>query len=278
VPRTGHFPPPFGPAADLFQIGLLARFVEDLSLTLPLIAGPDGRDEAITTMPFPDPKSIPLKNRRVAFYTENGIVSPTAETVTAVRAAANALTAAGMNVEEARPPRVEETYEFFIFSFIVSAALEGWGGRHWGQRLIEVAGTREVDLHPYTQRWLQAQRSAATRRGNDHPIPIAPGKWSGFRTGIISFLEKYDAVLCPVSASPAPPHGTLWNDDKLPAFSYAMTYGLTGMPSVVIRGGTSPEGLPIGIQVVVAPSREDVALAVAQQIETALGGWKPPQI
>lgn len=127
-------------------------------------------------------------------------------------------------------------------------------------------------LLPPTQRWLQAQRGAATRRGNDHPIPIAPGKWSGFRTGIISFLEKYDAVLCPVSASPAPPHGTLWNDDTLPAFSYAMTYGLTGMPSVVVRGGTSPEGLPIGIQVVAAPAREDVALAVAQHIETTLDG------
>lgn len=100
----------------------------------------------------------------------------------------------------------------------------------------------------------------------------------GFRDGISSFLEKYDTVLCPVSASPAPPHGTIWDDEKLPAFSYAMTYGLTGMPSVVVRGGTSPEGLPIGIQVVVAPAREDVALAVAQQIETTLGRWKPPQI
>ena len=49
-------------------------------------------------------------------------------------------------------------------------------------------------------------------------------------------------------------------------------------PGVVVRGGTSPEGLPIGIQVVVAPSREDVALAVAERLETTLGGWKPPQI
>jgi len=57
-----------------------------------------------------------------------------------------------------------------------------------------------------------------------------------------------------------------------------MTYNLTGVPGVVVRGGTSPEGLPIGIQVVVAPSREDVALAVAERLETTLGGWKPPQI
>jgi amidase len=42
-----------------------------------------------------------------------------------------------------------------------------------------------------------------------------------------------------------------------------------------VRAGVSPEGLPIGVQVVARPWREDVALAVAQIIETTLGGWKP---
>jgi len=51
---------------------------------------------------------------------------------------------------------------------------------------------------------------------------------------------------------------------------------LTGWPVVVVRSGTSPEGLPIGVQVAARPWREDVALSVAQQIETALGGWQRP--
>ena len=58
-------------------------------------------------------------------------------------------------------------------------------------------------------------------------------------------------------------------------FSYTGAYNLTGWPGAVVRGGTSPEGLPIGVQVVARPWREDVALAVAQQLETALGGWQP---
>ncbi len=53
---------------------------------------------------------------------------------------------------------------------------------------------------------------------------------------------------------------------------------MTGWPAVVARGGTSPEGLPIGVQVVARPWREDVALAVAQQIETISGGWQKPSI
>jgi amidase len=59
-------------------------------------------------------------------------------------------------------------------------------------------------------------------------------------------------------------------------FIYTLPFSLTGYPCVVVRAGTSPEGLPIGVQVVAGPWRDDVALAAAQHIETALGGWRPP--
>jgi hypothetical protein len=39
-----------------------------------------------------------------------------------------------------------------------------------------------------------------------------------------------------------------------------------------------PGGLPIGMQVVAHPWREDVALAVAERVEKVLGGWRPPPI
>ncbi len=95
---------------------------------------------------------------------------------------------------------------------------------------------------------------------------------------MLSFLEQYDVILCPVNSSPALPHGATFDEDKLPGFSYTVAYNLTGWPVVIVRAGTSPEGLPIGIQVVARPWREDVALAVAQQIETISGGWKRPAI
>jgi amidase len=44
----------------------------------------------------------------------------------------------------------------------------------------------------------------------------------------------------------------------------------------VVRAGTSPEGLPLGVQVIARPWREDVALALARRIEATLGGWRPP--
>jgi amidase len=43
-----------------------------------------------------------------------------------------------------------------------------------------------------------------------------------------------------------------------------------------VRAGTSPEGLPIGVQLVAGPWRDDVALAAALKVQRALGAWAPP--
>ena len=88
------------------------------------------------------------------------------------------------------------------------------------------------------------------------------------------YLENHDVILSPVNGKPAIPHGAT----DLPDYSYTMTYNLTGWPGAVVRGGTSPEGLPIGVQVVAAPAREDIALAVAAHLESELGGFEAPPL
>jgi amidase len=96
--------------------------------------------------------------------------------------------------------------------------------------------------------------------------------WDGFRTGMLGFVERYDLIVCPVADEPALPHGTEGSS------GYCAPYSLTGYPCAVVRAGTSPEGLPIGVQVVAKPWREDVAVAAAGRIEVALGGWRPPPL
>ena len=61
-------------------------------------------------------------------------------------------------------------------------------------------------------------------------------------------------------------------------FSYTMTYNLTGWPGAVVRAGATGGGLPIGVQIVAHPGREDVALAVAKFVETARGGYQRPAL
>jgi amidase len=96
VPRTGHIISFDMGAMDMMtQIGPVARFVEDLILTLPIIAGVDWRDPAVVPMPLGDPAAVELNSLRVAFYTDNGVAAPTPETVDVVRNAATVLSDAG---------------------------------------------------------------------------------------------------------------------------------------------------------------------------------------
>lgn len=261
VPRTGTPPGPGGVTDTLWQNGPMARFVEDLRMTLPIIAGVDWRDPGIVPMPLGDSKSVDLKSLRIAFHTDNGIASPTPETVAVVQKTATVLSEAGMVVAEERPQGIEQAYEIFFDLF----AADGGAGI---QQLLQMAGTKEG--HPMMQRLLELLPPRAMSTAAFCEVLF---NWDMFRSGMLAFLEQYDVILCPVNASPALPHGTAF--DNLSAFSYTMTYNLTGWPGAVVRGGTSPEGLPIGVQVVARPWREDVALAVAQHIEIALGGWQP---
>lgn len=263
IPRTGHFPPP-AVLDRLWQVGPVARFVEDLGLTLPILAGTDGRDPETVPLPPGDAKKIELKRIRIAFYTDNGLLSPTSETVATIKAAATALSDRGSTVEENRPPDLERAAE--IFCRLVGAD----GGMNW-QSLLTTVGSTEV--HRLTRQRLEFLRTYAL------PTPEfwnVQSQWDTFRSAMLTFMDNYDAILCPVNASPAMFHGTTFEAEKHHAFSYTTPYTLAGWPSVTVRGGASPEGLPIGVQVIARPWREDVALAVAQHIEMALGGWQPP--
>jgi amidase len=258
VPRTGHIVSfDVGILDALTQVGPMTRFVEDLILTLPILAGIDWRDPAIVPMPLADPDSVSLKGLRAAFYLDNGVASPSLETAEVVRTVARLLSEAGLSVEENRPPGVERSRDLFIRLFLADG---GAGVR----RLLQKAGTTQVS--PDIE-WTQSDSALS-------PVELTDlmAEWGMFRSQMLLFLEAYDVIICPVSAHPAVPHGG--TDSS--SLSYTMTYNLTGWPSVVVRGGTSPEGLPIGVQVVARPWREEVALAVAQQIESTLGSWQRP--
>ena len=101
-------------------------------------------------------------------------------------------------------------------------------------------------------------------------------RWDIYRARLLVFLSPYDLLICPANARPAMRHGS--SQDNLDAFSHTIAYSLTDWPAAVVRAATSPQGLPIGIQCVAQPWREDIALAAARQIESEIGGWQSPSI
>jgi amidase len=101
-------------------------------------------------------------------------------------------------------------------------------------------------------------------------------RWDAFRGEMLAFADRYDLILCPVFAGPARPHGTMNVAGEIDPTSFTTPHSLTGWPAATVRCGTSPEGLPIGVQLVARPWRDDLALAAALRLERTLGGWQPP--
>ena len=65
VPRTGHIVPyGLGSLDSLTTLGPMARRVEDLALTLPVISGVDWRDPTVVPLPLGDPKEVDCRIAR----------------------------------------------------------------------------------------------------------------------------------------------------------------------------------------------------------------------
>ncbi len=155
---------------------------------------------------------------RVAFHTDNGIAAPAPEIAETVRAAARALEDAGVTVVEARPPVLEQAHELILGLF-------GADGGASLQTLLHLSGTTETHaLMTHLLEILQRQ-------------PLSTPEFGGllfqldiYRGAMLSFMKDYDAILCPPCARTAMPHGTTFDEENLFAFSYTMTYNLTGWP------------------------------------------------
>jgi hypothetical protein len=57
---------------------------------------------------------------------------------------------------------------------------------------------------------------------------------------------------------------------------YSQPFNLLGLPAAVVPVSYSPEGLPIGVQVIGRPCEEELVLSVAATIEAQFGFQEPP--
>ncbi len=264
LPRTGHFPPAGGWIEALWQVGPMARRVEDLITVMPLLAGPDGRDHTVVDMPLENPRAVQVRGLRIAIYTDNGLAAADQEVAQVVRAAAAALAAEGSRVEEDRPACLDAAYD------IEMKLIGPDGGNSLRSYLGDIGSTK---VHPLLIGWLDKLEQYRTGIGG---FARYWGEWFRYRAEMAAVLAGgYDAILSPAYIHPALPLGTSVLDENFIGFSHTMAYNVAGWPAAVVRCGESSTGLPIAVQIAAAPWREDVALAVALWLEQAFGGWRP---
>lgn len=272
IPSTGHFPPSGGPFAMIGVVGPMARTVADTRLLFRVMAGHDEGDTSSAPVPYREVSADELRKVRVAYFEEDGRTPVTAETQAAVQQAVTALRAAGHEVVAFRPPQLEEARQLWWQFFGVA------GGMILGPMLKG----REAQTSPFLLQYMEW----ATATG-PHTADSMLHMWNrrdALRVEFFAAMREFPVLLCPAAAIPAFRHGERsWQVEGrevqyLDAWSYTEFFNLLGNPGMVVPVGQSAEGLPIGVQVVSPPWQEELALAVAQEIEAASGGWRRPPI
>jgi amidase len=263
LPRTGHYPPAGGWLETLWQMGPMARRVEDVIEAMRIMTGPDGVDFTVPDVPYRDPYTVKLGELRVAFYTDNGFVPADAEVASVVHAAARALAAAVCSVEEARPACLDTAYDLEM------KLIGPDGGDGLRDYLLQVGSTQ---VHPLLTGWLDKLEPYRTDLAG---LARYWAELDAYRAEMMAFARRFDVLICPAYIHPALPHGTSIVDANFRGFSHTMAFNVAGWPAAVVRCGESSTGLPIAVQIAAAPWREDLVLRVALYLEEAFGGWKP---
>lgn len=272
IPATGHFPPSVGPFALLGVVGPMARTVRDLEILLEVMAGPEEGDVCSAPVPFRRASEEEVRRLRIGYFEDDVITPVTPETRAAVRAAAKALEQQGLEVEPFRPDGLEHARQLWWTLF-------GQGG---GLVLGPMLEGHQSELSPILREFIgmvAAEPALTLDRFLNAMI-----ERDQCRTRLLEEMQRFPVLLCPACAIPAFRHGERsWTIGRqsvnyLDAMRYTQWFNLTGNPAAVVPVGRSPEGFPIGVQVVGRPWEEEILLAVAARIEQGCGGWQEPPI
>lgn len=283
VPFSGHIPPLPGKLNAIRHLaahGPLARSAADLRLCLQIISGPDGRDPDARACSLEEVPARPIQEYRFAWTDDFGGLPVSTHTRAALRKLADDLANAGCHVERATPrdfdlEQVWKTYgelfgamAFASFPRVARVAVKTFG-RFLFKDVISRSGARGATTT------LQGYFEILQRR--DELIGALEG-----------FMGGYDAWLCPVTSAPAFPHrkrGKIHTPihvdgtpipGNLAGTGYTCPFNLTGNPVVVTPLGVSPEGLPLGVQVVGHRWGDMPLLNVAEALSQITGPFRRP--
>lgn len=276
VPSTGHFPPNLGPFALLGVVGPMARTVADLELLLEVMAGPDKGDPCAAPAPFRRVSDQQARRLRIGYFEDDARTPVTPETRAAVRTAAEALQRAGFQVAPFRPQGLERARQVWWLMFVQGAEMV----------LRPLVAGRETDLHPLLREVLEM--AAGLPPLTAESVLNAWMERDQLRVQLLAEMEEFPVLLCPACALPAFRHRErTWTiagqrvgylDPSLDVMSYTQWFNLLGNPGAVVPVSRSPDGLPIGVQIVGRPYEEEAVLAVAAWIERECGGWQEPPL
>jgi AtzE family amidohydrolase len=252
--------------ASLDHVGLLARETRDLALAYDAMQGHDGDDPVCAerrvepAAPLLDRGSDGLRIALAGGYFRAGAF-PEAQT-----ALARVVAALGVEAEIELP----EAKRARAAAYVITAG-EG-GTLHLGR-----LRTRARDFDPAVRdRLIAGVMIPAAHVAKAQKFR----RW--YREQVLALFANIDAVLAPATPCTAPligQHTFVLDGVELPVRAnlgiYTQPISFIGLPVVTVPVPLEP--LPIGVQIIAAPWREDVALRIAHALEGAgvVGASRP---
>ena len=268
-PTPGRVPTWPAPMAwsTLSVQGPLGRTVADVALQLSAIAGADPRvpialsdDPAVFAAPLPDS----LAGLRVAWAPDlGGRVTVDPAVTAALAASVAAFEALGATVEEACPD-LRDADEVFgtLRAWLFDASYSDLARRH-------------PDALKPAIRWNAEQGAKLT--GSD--LARAEQRHTALYGRVVAFFDRYDVLLAPTTQVlqfpveleyPAEIAGVP-QQNYLEWMRSCTLVSATGCPALSVPGGFTPDGLPVGLQMIAAPRAERRLLEAGHAFEQATG-------
>jgi amidase len=261
--------------ATLSVAGPMARTVADVALMLSAMAGPDPRSPIALAEPgerFARPLDRDFAGVRVAWSRDFGGLPVDPRVTAAIDAQQHVFAALGCAVEDADP---------------------GWDGadeafKAWRAWHFELSRGRLLDAHRDQMKDTVIWNIEEGQRLSGPQLAAAERQRSALYQRLWAFMERYEFLILPVSQVPPfdieQPYLTEINGvamatyiDWMRSCYYVST---TGLPAISVPCGFTPEGLPVGVQIVGRHQDEWGLLQLAHAFEQATGFWKqrPPVV
>ena len=272
VPNTGQMPEPEGQMNFNCVTGPLTRRAEDLWPLLKILAGPDGRDPMCTGPLEGDPAEVRIEGLNVRSIPGTGRQRVARDMLAAQARAGEALAVQGAHLRHARVAGLKRAFE--IWSALMHAAGPTPFAVQLGQgerintlgEIARWAGGRKVHTLPAL--------GLALVENLPMPHQRLQREAASLRQELLDLIGD-GVLLFPPYTCAAPRHNVAFAL-KLFHFAHSAIFNVMGFPVTQVPLGLNRQGLPLGVQVVGAPGRDHVTIAVAEILERELGGWVPP--
>ena len=208
----------------------------------------------------------------VSTHAPSGLAETDPGCIAAVGEAASLLESLGHKIEDSAPAALAEPGLMDQFSAVMMSCL-----RAEIAEIAEIAGRPLTadDMEPMT--WLYYEMSSGFSGGDYVHAVDEMHRWTR-RVASWWFDLGFDLLLTPTLAEPPPVLGDVGNHSdggitaagrSIPFAAYTAPFNVTGQPAMSVPLHWTEAGLPIGVQLVAAPFREDQLIRVAAQLEQA---------